>query len=174
MNVHRSPPRPDVFAESRDHTLRAAFTKAMAQLREQITNRTPRSGCNGSRAISPAAAGEIQQPTIINNQLTPSHESKIILKSLADLPANTVSPRCRRPERALNLSRQLLAPPARATRREIRLARQRSAKFMRELCAASAPFQSARPWPHAGMSQDPETHESTRNKFSWSGIFLPG
>lgn len=81
-------------------------------------------------------------------------KAKIILKSLADLPANTVSLAAAAPERALNLSRQLLAPPARATRREIRLARQRSAKFMRELYArASAPFQSARPWPHAGMSR---------------------
>lgn len=40
VNVHLVTPGPDVFAESRDHTLRAAFTKAMARLREQITNRT--------------------------------------------------------------------------------------------------------------------------------------
>lgn len=40
VNVHLVTPGPDVFAESRDHTLRAAFTKAMAQLREQITSRT--------------------------------------------------------------------------------------------------------------------------------------
>ena len=39
VNVHLVTPGPDVFAETRDHTLRAAFTKAMAQLREQITNR---------------------------------------------------------------------------------------------------------------------------------------
>jgi len=40
VNVHLVTPGPDVFAESRDHTLRAAFAKAMAQLREQITSRT--------------------------------------------------------------------------------------------------------------------------------------
>jgi ribosome-associated translation inhibitor RaiA len=39
VRVHLVTPGPDVFAESRDHTLRAAFTKAMTQLREQITSR---------------------------------------------------------------------------------------------------------------------------------------
>ena len=39
VNVHLVTPGPDVFAESRDHTLRAAFTKAMAQLRGQINSR---------------------------------------------------------------------------------------------------------------------------------------
>lgn len=40
VNVHLVTPGPDVFAESRDHTLRAAFAKAMTQLREQIASRT--------------------------------------------------------------------------------------------------------------------------------------
>ena len=39
VHVHLVTPGPDVFAESRDHTLRAAFAKAMAQLHDQITNR---------------------------------------------------------------------------------------------------------------------------------------
>ena len=39
VSAHLVTPGPDVFAESRDHTLRAAFTKAMAQLRGQITSR---------------------------------------------------------------------------------------------------------------------------------------
>lgn len=39
VHVHLVTPGPDVFAESRDHTLRAAFTKAMVQLRERITRR---------------------------------------------------------------------------------------------------------------------------------------
>jgi len=39
VHVHLVTPGPDVFAESRDHTLRAAVAKAMTQLREQITNR---------------------------------------------------------------------------------------------------------------------------------------
>jgi len=37
--VHLITPGPDVFAESRDHTLRAAFGKVMRQLREKITGR---------------------------------------------------------------------------------------------------------------------------------------
>ena len=40
VNVHLVTPGPDVFAESRDHTLRAAIVKAMKQLREQITRRS--------------------------------------------------------------------------------------------------------------------------------------
>ncbi len=39
VNVHLVTPGPDVYAETRDHTLRAAFAKAMAQLKEQITDR---------------------------------------------------------------------------------------------------------------------------------------
>ena len=39
VNVHLVTPGPDVFAESRDHTLRAAFEKVIKQLREQITSR---------------------------------------------------------------------------------------------------------------------------------------
>lgn len=39
VNVHLVTPGPDVFAESREHTLRAAFAKAMAQLRGQIASR---------------------------------------------------------------------------------------------------------------------------------------
>lgn len=42
VRVHLVTPGPDVFAESRDHTLRAAFAKAMTQLREQITSRANR------------------------------------------------------------------------------------------------------------------------------------
>lgn len=42
VHVHLVTPGPDVFAESRDHTLRAAFAKAMTQLREQITSRANR------------------------------------------------------------------------------------------------------------------------------------
>ena len=39
VKVHLVTPGPDVFAESRDHTLRAAFAKAMQQLRGTITSR---------------------------------------------------------------------------------------------------------------------------------------
>ena len=39
VNVHLVTPGPDVFAESQDHTLRAAFAKAMLQIRDQIASR---------------------------------------------------------------------------------------------------------------------------------------
>ena len=39
VNVHLVTPGPDVFAESRDHTLRAAFAKVVTLLRAQITRR---------------------------------------------------------------------------------------------------------------------------------------
>lgn len=39
VHVHLVTPGPDVFAESRDHTLRAAFAKAISQLREQIARK---------------------------------------------------------------------------------------------------------------------------------------
>lgn len=42
VHVHLVTPGPDVFVESRDHTLRAAFNKAVAQLREQISSRAAR------------------------------------------------------------------------------------------------------------------------------------
>ena len=37
--VHLVTPGPDVFAESRDHTIRAAFEKVMKQLRKGIASR---------------------------------------------------------------------------------------------------------------------------------------
>jgi len=39
VNIHLVTPGPDIFAESHDHTLRAAFSKAVAQLREHTTRR---------------------------------------------------------------------------------------------------------------------------------------
>ena len=39
VSVHLVTPGPDVFAESRDHTLPAAFAKAVAQLKNVITSR---------------------------------------------------------------------------------------------------------------------------------------
>ena len=40
VSAHLVTPGPDVFAEARDHTLQAAFNKAVAQLREKIASRT--------------------------------------------------------------------------------------------------------------------------------------
>lgn len=39
VQVHLVTPGPDLFAESRDHTLRAAFSKAVQQIDTQITHR---------------------------------------------------------------------------------------------------------------------------------------
>lgn len=57
VNVHLVTPGPDVFVESRDHTLRAAFTKAVAQLRDKIATRATKrlqrlkSNLTGRRAV---------------------------------------------------------------------------------------------------------------------------
>ncbi|HOW66209.1 MAG TPA: HPF/RaiA family ribosome-associated protein [Candidatus Paceibacterota bacterium] len=39
-HIHLVTPGPDLFAESSDHTMRAAFNKAFAHLRESISSRT--------------------------------------------------------------------------------------------------------------------------------------
>jgi hypothetical protein len=81
-------------------------------------------------------------------------KAKIILKSLADLPANTVSFAMSAPGRAMNTSKQMLGTTVRATRREIRAARRRSVEFARSLYArANTPFQSITPWQHGGLNE---------------------
>ncbi len=40
VQVHLVTPGPDMYAEGRDHTLRAAFEKVMAELRGKINGRT--------------------------------------------------------------------------------------------------------------------------------------
>ncbi|MEI7728898.1 MAG: hypothetical protein WCO56_04975 [Verrucomicrobiota bacterium] len=68
-------------------------------------------------------------------------KTKFILKSLADLPANTLALAASVPLRAIELTKQVLTPPVRATRRQIRAARQRSVKFIKDLSArANAPL----------------------------------
>lgn len=39
VRIHLVTPGPDLFAESSDHTIRAAFAKALMQLRENIASR---------------------------------------------------------------------------------------------------------------------------------------
>jgi len=39
VHIHLVTPGPDLFAESSDHTLRAAFTKALTRLREGMASR---------------------------------------------------------------------------------------------------------------------------------------
>jgi len=56
VKVHLVTPGPDVFAESRDHTLRAAFAKTMRELRARIAGRTTRGESKlKSRLSAPAA-----------------------------------------------------------------------------------------------------------------------
>ena len=79
---------------------------------------------------------------------------KLILKSLADLPANTLSLAVSVPGRAMNVSRATLGATVRATRREIRAARRRSAEFARGFYGrASAPFQNIQPWQRGGLNE---------------------
>ena len=79
---------------------------------------------------------------------------KLIAKSLADLPANTLSLAVSMPGRAMNASKQVLGPAVRLTRREMRAARHRSVEFARDLYArASAPFQSITPWQRGGINE---------------------
>jgi hypothetical protein len=81
-------------------------------------------------------------------------KAKIILKSLADLPVNTVSFAMSAPGRAMNTSKQMLGAGVRATRREVRAARRRSAEFARGLYTrANAPFQNIVPWPRGGLNE---------------------
>ncbi len=81
-------------------------------------------------------------------------KASIILKSLADLPANAWSHAAAVPGRAMSLSKQILTPPARATRRELRAARRRSAEFVRDFYTrVNAPFQMATPWPRGGLNE---------------------
>ncbi len=55
VKVHLVTPGPDVFAESRDHTLRAAFIKVMTLLRVTNTSReTKRSRKTKSQRSAPA------------------------------------------------------------------------------------------------------------------------
>lgn len=79
---------------------------------------------------------------------------KIILKSLADIPANAMSLAASMPGRAVNVSKQFFGPAMRATRREIRSARRDSAAFARDIYArASAPFQSITPWQRGELNE---------------------
>lgn len=81
-------------------------------------------------------------------------KAKLILKSLADIPANALSLVASMPGRAVNASRQVLGPAVRRTQRELRAAREDSTAFARDIYArASAPFRSAAPWQRGGLNE---------------------
>ena len=78
----------------------------------------------------------------------------LVLKSLADVPANALSLIASMPGRAVNATNQILGPVVSATRRELHAARQNSAAFAREIYArASVPFQSITPWQRGGINE---------------------
>ena len=79
---------------------------------------------------------------------------KLILKSLADIPANALSLAASMPGRAVNVSKQVLGPAVHIPRRELRAARRNSAAFARDIYAhASPPFQSITPWQRGGINE---------------------
>lgn len=79
---------------------------------------------------------------------------KLILKSLAELPANALNLAASAPGHAMQATRNLLAPPVRATRRQIREARRRSGQFIAAIKARSlAPLDNIQPWPRGGLNE---------------------
>jgi len=80
-------------------------------------------------------------------------KARITLKSLADLPTNALGFAAAAPGRAANASKQIIGAGVRATRREIRGARRRSAEFVRGFYArVNAPF-SITPWQRGGLNE---------------------
>lgn len=63
VNVHLVTPGPDVFAEGRDHTLRAAVSKVMAQLHGKLVVRNARQ--------KPASAAPRRGPDALRRSTTP-------------------------------------------------------------------------------------------------------
>jgi hypothetical protein len=81
-------------------------------------------------------------------------KTKLILKSLADLPSNTMAFAAAVQSHGVEMTRRVLGPPGRATRRQIRAARQGSQKFMQNLAArANAPLRSPNLWLHGGLNE---------------------
>ncbi|HEV2693013.1 MAG TPA: hypothetical protein VG347_08990 [Verrucomicrobiae bacterium] len=81
-------------------------------------------------------------------------KTKLILKSLADLPSNTMAFAVAFQERGVEATKRVLGPPGRATRRQIRAARQRSLAFMADLAArAHTPLRSPNLWLHGGLNE---------------------
>ncbi len=81
-------------------------------------------------------------------------KAKIILKSLAELPANTLQIVASAPGRAMSVTRNVLAPPVRVTRRQIRAAQQFSMAVAKDIYRrANEPFRSNIPWVRGGLNE---------------------
>jgi len=85
-------------------------------------------------------------------------KTKFILKSLADLPVNSLALAASVAPRVIEMTKRVMTPPVRATRRQIRAARQRSVKFIQDLSArANVPLKQTIPlwhggWVHGGLN----------------------
>lgn len=81
-------------------------------------------------------------------------KAHLILKSLEDLPANTLALAGSVPVRAMEITKRALTPTARATRREIRAARRRSLAFMQAVAAkAQSAFLQTQAWSRGGLNE---------------------
>ncbi|HEX7654227.1 MAG TPA: hypothetical protein VF607_12025 [Verrucomicrobiae bacterium] len=81
-------------------------------------------------------------------------KAKLILKSLTDLPANTLALAAAMPGHAVGISKYVLGPAVKATRREVRAARRRSQELARHIhMRATTPFTSIAPWARAGLNE---------------------
>lgn len=79
---------------------------------------------------------------------------KLILKSLAEIPASALSLAASMSGRAVNVSKQVLGPAVRMTRRELRAARGNSAALARDIYArAGSPFPSITTWQRGGINE---------------------
>jgi hypothetical protein len=82
------------------------------------------------------------------------NKARIIFKSLADLPANLLATAASLPMRVANVSKEMVAVPARTTRREMRAARRSPVEFVRGLEArACAAFRHVTPWARGGINE---------------------
>lgn len=106
-----------------------------------------------NRTLTHAAIGEVQKIKRNKKDQNMKTKTKIILKSLADLPANTLALAASVPFRAIEMTKRVMTPPVRATRRQVRSARQHSTKFINDLSArANTPLKQTISWSHGGWS----------------------
>lgn len=57
VKIHLVTPGPDIFAEARDHTIRAAFEKAMLQVNKAVANRAAKPAERARTRLSAPAIG---------------------------------------------------------------------------------------------------------------------
>jgi hypothetical protein len=81
-------------------------------------------------------------------------KAKIILKSLTDLPAATLTIVASAPERALDASRPVLALPMQLTRGQLRATHHATAESPDTLTArAMTPLRVPQPWMRGGLNE---------------------